>query len=302
LKHAKDFFLNHKKLCVLSFLFLLLFFGIFLSSKAAEPYAHITPNYPQEEIISVFLKEELNEEDYKKILFQTGLGKQAVDYLRKIRPKTMNESNMEYNLWKSKVDNLHKKFFEEINFTHKANTPISCEEILIDEDGNPVNGISFVGLEDGDILVTKCSRIYGWRNGHAALVIDVKNEKTIESVVLGEDSCIQNLRKWKHYPNVMVFRLKGKDQAYRKKIADWAIQNMENLPYRLSVGILSKKDGKEGKYDGTQCAHLVWAAYWQFGYDLDGDGGKIVTPKDLANSSCLEIVQLYGTDPEEPWK
>ncbi len=273
-----------------------------LSGRAVESSAHITPDYPKEEIIQIFLKEKINETDYKKILFQTGLGKAAVDQLRETKPKIENTDYAQYTAWMLKIETIQESFFQEIDFTHKANTFISCEETLIDKDGNRIEGIKFVDLEDGDILVTKCSRVYGWRNGHAALVVDAKKGKTIESVVLGENSCIQNINKWKYYPDVMVFRLKGASKTYRKKIAEWAIQNLENLPYRFSVGVLSNKEGKEGTIEGTQCAHLVWAAYRQFGYDLDSDGGKIVTPKDLANSSWLEVVQLYGVNPNEPWK
>ena len=51
----------------------------------------------------------------------------------------------------------------------------------------------------------------------------------------------------------------------------------------------------------TSCAHLVWEAYQSTGLDLDSDGGKIVTVKDLANSEYLDVVQVYGVDPEEIW-
>lgn len=48
---------------------------------------------------------------------------------------------------------------------------------------------------------------------------------------------------------------------------------------------------------GTQCAHLVWYAYRYFGYDLDSDGGFVVTPDDLYHSDLLELVQIYGIPP-----
>ena len=33
------------------------------------------------------------------------------------------------------------------------------------------------------------------------------------------------------------------------------------------------------------------------GYDLDSDGGFVVTPDDLYHSDLLELVQIYGIPP-----
>ena len=33
-----------------------------------------------------------------------------------------------------------------------------------------------------------------------------------------------------------------------------------------------------------------------FGYDLDSDGGRLVTSADLLHSDLLEVVQVYGMD------
>ena len=52
---------------------------------------------------------------------------------------------------------------------------------------------------------------------------------------------------------------------------------------------------------GTQCAHLVWYAYKNFGIDLDCNGGCVVKPQDMANSPYMQVVQIYGFDPEKLW-
>jgi hypothetical protein len=39
---------------------------------------------------------------------------------------------------------------------------------------------------------------------------------------------------------------------------------------------------------------LVWYAYQRFGYDLDSDGGFLVTPKDISDSEELIIIQKFG--------
>lgn len=83
-------------------------------------------------------------------------------------------------------------------------------------------------------------------------------------------------------------RLKDVPAQTRAEIADYARENLTGVPYRLSAGMWDAP--------GTQCAHLVWSAYSRFGYDLDSDGGRIVTPKDLYESPLLEIVQIYGME------
>ena len=45
----------------------------------------------------------------------------------------------------------------------------------------------------------------------------------------------------------------------------------------------------------------MWQAYFNFGYDLDSNGGAIVVPKDIATSPLLEVVQVYGFDPDRLW-
>ena len=49
---------------------------------------------------------------------------------------------------------------------------------------------------------------------------------------------------------------------------------------------------------GTQSAHMIWSCYRALGYDLDSDGGRLVTPRDLLDSPLLEVVQIYGIEPK----
>ena len=43
----------------------------------------------------------------------------------------------------------------------------------------------------------------------------------------------------------------------------------------------------------------IWCGWQEQGYDLDSDGGRLVTAKDLFDSELLELVQVYGMDPKE---
>jgi len=150
-------------------------------------------------------------------------------------------------------------------------------------------------------IITKCSHVFGWRNGHAAIIVNAAQGETLESVVLGTNSLVQTTDKWKNYPDFMIFRIKGSSEEFMNEIAQSALINLNNIPYDFTVGILSPKYEKTGEISGTQCSHLVWEAFKLFGYDLDSDSGMIVTPKDIANSPLLEVVQVYGVNPEEIW-
>lgn len=260
-----------------------------ISTVITEQYAHIAPEYPKQDISAIVQKESFTSADYKLIMQQTGLGKQAIDHI------------CQSDFSAEKLLLFQKQFFQEITYSCKNNSIISKEESIVDANGKTQYNILLAPLENGDILLTKASHTYGWRNGHAAVVIDAEQGKTLESVVLGTNSCIQDVNKWKKYPNFMILRLKNITSQQQNKIAADAYAYLNNIPYDFTVGLLSAKTEQPGYINGTQCAHLVWQAYQFSGYDLDSDGGIIVTPKDIANSPLLEIVQVYGVNPEELW-
>ena len=121
--------------------------------------------------------------------------------------------------------------------------------------------------------------------------------------MLGNPSQLCRISKWEKYPSFLVLRLK-EEYATREEddenkgmaaqntgtaVADYASQELVGVPYKLLAGLY-----KAEPLSGTQCAHLVWSAYKQFGIDLDSDGGIFVTPYDIQNSPYLEIVQSYG--------
>lgn len=149
-------------------------------------------------------------------------------------------------------------------------------------------------LQNGDILLTPCSHTFGWRNGHAAIVIDAEQGLTLESVVLGTPSTVQSVDKWRKYPGVMVLRLKEAAEEERCAIADYAAREMLDVNYGF-WGEFAEHIFEEEPQD-THCAHLIWTVYRAFGYDIDGDGGIVVTPKDISSSSLLEVVESYNVD------
>jgi len=83
-----------------------------------------------------------------------------------------------------------------------------------------------------------------------------------------------------------------------KNIVDFAAKNLTGIPYEGFAGVLTDKN----EIKKTQCAHIVWYAFKQFGIDLDSNGGLLVTPYDICNSEHLELVQVFGFDKDKLWK
>ena len=162
------------------------------------------------------------------------------------------------------------------------------EEYLTDEQGRKMLQAELPPLEDGDILVTDSTYCLLYRHGHAAIVVDASRGLTLESYGVGTRSRLSAVSEWRRYPHVLVLRLDAPKEV-RSAIAGYAKEKMTGLPYRLITGMVDDKDMK-GNYWGTQCAHLVWAAFDAMGYDIDGDGGWLVTPADFTKSGLLRIV------------
>lgn len=245
-------------------------FLLVLWGMAAEQSARYLPEYPKVNIEEYLYKEALSEEDYDLLFRQTGLARPGVAAL--YRDGRQEELLM-----------LQERLFAKIPIVCRSNTILTREErIAVRTDAALIPCI-----EEGDILITFNSHAFGWRSGHAAMVVDAKKQLTLEAQVLGSDTAVVSMEHWTHYPSFAVLRLKNTSEQERKAIADKAREQLTGIPYRLTAGIWKENAG-------TQCAHLVWYAYHQFGYDLDSDGGLIVTPRDLYDSPLLEVIQIYG--------
>lgn len=271
--------MRKRKWRIVVLIVLLIGAGLKLWQLSTESKARWTPDYACQDLTSILALEQLQTADYETLLLQTGLNACVIDALR------------EHDL-QSEIYAAQERFFAAPPIDCTPNSPISAEE-------HTAQGARLLALEDGDILITPCSHAFGWRNGHAALVVDASQGLTLESVVLGTDSCLQTIQKWETYPAVMVFRLRGAPAELRAQIAGTAYERLCGIPYGLTVGLLSPKYADVP--DSTHCAHLLWSAYRTYGYDLDGSGGRIVTPRDLASSPLLELKQCCGVDPRLLW-
>lgn len=162
-----------------------------------------------------------------------------------------------------------------------------------DRMGEP--GPALTDLRPGDILVTLSTHTAGWRHGHAGLVID--GDTVLECAVLGQDSRLVGVEHWSTYSCYAVLRVRGASEETGREAAEYAMEHLLGVPYRLTVGLWGNKaPGLDSFGFGLYCIYLPWYAWAQFGYDLDGDGGRVVTVSDLLASPLLEVVQSYGME------
>lgn len=182
------------------------------------------------------------------------------------------------------------KIFRQDTGQYKTDTfyYIIKEEYQENVYGKRIYRKEFSDIQDGDILVTDSTYCLCFRHGHAALVLDAEKGITLEAFGIGTKSEYSGLSEWRRYPHVVVLRLNA-PETIRKKVVNYAREHLVGIPYMLSPGAVDDKDMDED-YWGTQCAHLVWAAFEACGYDIDGDGGWLVTPVDFTSSELLRVV------------
>lgn len=278
-----------KRLYIVAIVFFCVLGSLILWQESAEGQVRTKPEYPKENIDFLVDKVSLEQGDYEKLFQQTGLSPAAVDFLR-----TNNRQR--------ELPELQNLFFADLEVKCEKNTIITCEE-RIEEVKAPIKDrgrVQIPYLENGDILITFNCHALGWRNGHAAMIVDADERLSLEARVLGTNSSIASMAHWERYPSFAVLRLKGASKEQRSEVAAYAAENLNDVPYRLEAGILERTKEGSTMVSGTHCAHLIWYAYKNFGFDLDSDGGVIVTPRDLYESPLLEVVQIYGMSlPEE---
>ncbi len=261
----------------------------FLQGPFAHRHQRFSPAYDPVELGPILAKETaFTSEDYDTLYAQTGLGPAAIDDLR-----AMGEAG------RAQILETQAAFFTRPGQEKCSNLGVTTKEHrFFDEDGYMVYAAPLAPLKDGDILVSLSTHTAGWTHGHAGLVMDPDPQRpvTLESVVLGTRSCAMNANHWRGYTTFMVLRPKA-DDATRRAVVDIANEHLTDIPYSLVSGVFGEKFRPlDGPHD-AQCGYLPWYAWMAVGLDLDSDGGRVVTPEDLAESPYVEVVQLYGLDP-----
>ena len=224
--------------------------------------------------------EELTDKDYDIILAETGLGKPAVESFSEEEKFEKVKEYSEYYL----ADKDYKCVREGV---------FACHEYITDENGNAIQNPAFANLQNGDIIITLSIHSLGWRHGHAAIVVDAEKGTTAQAVMIGEKSNFGHIGEWREFPLVAVLRPKNVETEIIDEVVEFTKEKLIGIDYSLASGILSGRN-ENVIPTTTHCAHYVWYAYECFGIDIDSNGGRIVTPKEILHSDKLEIVQVYG--------
>ncbi len=278
-------------LCILLAIWILLAcvaVAMMIASYTVEFTARVLPDYAREDLSPVLEKDVWTEEDYAFLFRQTGLNKPALDDLKK-----RSASKAEY-------EKYQEAFFYEGTIIHDMAAFTTPHDAMEEDFYFPV-----APLHDGDVIFSSTCHTFGWRNGHAALIVDAKQGLTFESFAPGTPSGYGSVKWFLNSSNFMVLRLK---EEYRlqtdpTEIAKAARETLMDVPYDLTVGVLSPKDQcKDGRTPtATQCGHIVWQAFKNFGYDVDANGGLVVVPRDIARSPYFEVVQINGFSVDKLW-
>lgn len=260
---------------------------LFLQHVLPHLFPPFQPDYPQLDLSPILAQETLDREDYETLYAQTGLGPSAVDALLALGDPGVEQ-----------IQETQRGFFEPAGEDVCSLLGITTREHRRrDDSGRMVPSVPLAPLKEGDILVSFSTHTAGWTHGHAGLVVDAQNGVSLESVVLGSVSTPQNVKHWSCYTTFMVLRPRADDDA-RAQVVRLARDKLTGIPYSLICGIFGDKLQPLDGPHSAHCSYLPWYAWMAAaGLDLDGGGGRIVTPRDLAESPLVEVVQLYGIDP-----
>lgn len=283
--------IKRKRAVYLAFaIFMLVVVALFCVGQIGHLYSASTlrfwmPNYEKTDISALLEKPLLSEADYELLYRQTGLTKLGIDDMRH------DEAG------RNKIKDVQNRFFEkfEVN-TRRFGTFTYTEELKL-KGKKQVNVVA--DLRDGDILVSSSMYVSWWRLGHAALVVDGAHNQILEAIKPGYKSEVGNVDVFFNRANFILLRPKV-DEEIKQQVVQYAQETLIGIDYSLYTGFTSPKFEKEQSV--SNCGHIVWRAYKQYGIDVDSDGGKLVLPKDIFHSEYMQVVQVFGLDLDKLWE
>ncbi len=239
---------------------------------------NFVPDYKKIDISALLDKTELGGEDYDLLYRQTGLTEIGI-----ARELKRGEAG------KRKISEIQAAFFTPREVVRKYVAAWMCIDVVRGAAPN-------VMLETGDIIVSASTHISSLRIGHAGLVVDGEKGEVLQATAYGENTLIGDVTDFTSRINFLVLRPKASAET-KQKVAAYAKENLVGIPYDAFAGVITHKN----TIPRTQCAHIVWYAYKQFGVDLVSENKLMILPYDLANSDGVEVVQSFGFDPEKKW-
>jgi uncharacterized protein YycO len=165
-----------------------------------------------------------------------------------------------------------KKELKELKKDNPEKYDLVIEQIKTEEAvaSGEITTLSSVSMgTKGDVLVTYDQDISGWNHGHAAIVA-INYDYIYEA--MPDPGVRYYPNRWANYNTKKKMYVKGASFANYDNAVAFAKAQV-GKPYSLAAA----KDQTKVYY----CSLLVWKSWQKQGFDLDGDGGLIVTPADL---------------------
>lgn len=255
--------------------------GFYFHFLSAHGITVWRPSYEKVDLTPILQKESLTDEDYDVLYKQTGITRIGV-----------NRELARGNSGKEKIKEIQDIYFEKHDVKFSQFAPYVCTDYVTGK-------VSAVTLEKGDILVTSSTHIAGFRVGHAGLTVDDYGD-VLQATQIGSQSYLGDVEDFTSRCNFMILRPNPEKIPEDKlgEICDYAKTELQGKYYFAAAGVFSKKTDE----DKVQCAQIIWCAFNRFGYDIDSDGGAVVTPQDIANSGYMELVQVFGFNPNSLWR
>lgn len=244
---------------------------------------HYTPNVRHLDLKPLLEQDSFSEADYHLLFEQTGLAKPIIDELTAFPD------------FKDKILDFQKHYLSDIKICQTYMPPATFCQLIDSTNNQEAKAFTIAPYHKGYIFFTDATHSYGWRHGHVGLVVDEVHGLTLEALCPGSLCSLQSIDKWEYYPTFEMLRLKKTSLKELELISNYALEELYGLPY----SVLSSK--KQTPPKSSQCALLIWQAFNHFGYDLDATGGHFVSPKDIARSPLLEVLQIYGLKPNKDW-
>ena len=275
-----SFFKNKaiKILCIVFAVIILLVSTLFIGARVRRNWKPWSPNYDKVNIVDIINKPTLTNDDYNLLYRQTGLTKLGIDGLLEKGEK-------------STILKIQDYFFESQDIYYKDFAPLMGYMRRHKDSYVP-----HAALENGDILFSPSTFLSFIEMGHSAMVINEDSETLIQASGYDTPSNTVTANNIFVRPAFIVLRVNA-DYTTRNAVSTYAKQELMKLDYDILAGIFEPKAPENIKK--THCSHIVWYAYNHFGIDVDGTGGKIVTPLDLTLSENVSVVQIYGIDIEK---
>ena len=283
--------IKRKRALYLAFaVFLMCIATLFCVGQIGHLYSDSTlrfwqPDYEKTDISELIEKSQLSQADYELLYRQTGLTKLGIDDMRS------DEAG------RNKIKEIQNSFFTDYTVTTRRFGTFTYTEELGTKGKKQYSVLA--NLRDGDIFVSSSMYVSWWRWGHAALVVDGANNQVLEAIKPGYKSEVGNANVFFYRANFILLRPKV-DESVKKKVVDYAKENLLGVNYSLYTGYFSPK--YETKQTTSNCGHIVWRAYKEYGVDIDSNGGRMVFPKDIFHSEYMQVVQVFGLDLDKLWE